>query len=246
MTDHKKHDQETEESIKRIVDQHGWFVGKLPATDYLPSFCYTIGLWKNYQHPELISFGLTPDTLGAILNIGGEMVEGGQRLEPNQEYDEFFEQGTAMILDVDERNLGDYFGYGLWYNGGAFPAMQIVWKDRNGKFPWEDGFEEEFIYRQPLLDRNFDFKFREAKNLGVFTTRQHLELDKPILTVLHDEEGDWQFLTNDQEEEDARVIYLEDIIKRDATLNELFNLGYGEYAERGSLDQQWIRGKWVD
>jgi hypothetical protein len=37
-------------------------------------------------------------------------------------------------------------------------------------------FDEEFIYRQPLLDRNADFKFREADNLAVFTTRQWIEV----------------------------------------------------------------------
>ena len=208
MTDHQKHDKEVEENIKRIVEEHGWFVGKFPATDYLPSFCYTIGLWKNYQHPELISFGLTIETLHSIFNIGGNLVKGGKKLQSNMEYDDFFEQGTAMVIDVNEQNLKDYFGYGIWFNEGTFPAMQIVWKDRNGKFPWEQEFEEEFIYKQPLLDRNFNFKYREAKNLGVFTTRQYLELGKPILRVLHDDEGDWQFLTNDQEQEDARIVCL--------------------------------------
>ncbi len=74
---------------------------------------------------------------------------------------------------------------------------------------WDIGFEDEFVYRQPLLDRNASFKFREAKNLGVFTTRQWLDEKKPVLRVVHDEDGDWQFLTGDQLQEDARIVALE-------------------------------------
>ncbi len=243
MTDHEQHDKEAEENIKRVVEEHGWYVCKFLATDYLPSFCYTIGLWKNYQHPELISFGLTTDTLHSILNIGGDLVRNGQKLKANTEYDDFFEQSSAMIIDVHERNLKDYFGYGIWYNEGDFPAMQIIWKDRYGKFPWEKRFDKNFIHWQPLLDRNFNFKYREEKNLGVFTTRQHLELGEPIVRVYHDNDGDWQFLTGNQKLEDARIVSLEVMVQRDKTLNELFNLEYGEFAERNSPSDKWIRGK---
>ena len=242
MTAHQKHDRETEANIIKAVAQHGWFVAKFPATDYLPSFCYTIGLWKNYQHPELISFGLTTETLHSILNIGGELVKEGHKLQPDKAYDEFFEQGTAMVINVDERSLKDYFGYGFSFNGGTFPAMQIVWPDRNDKLPWEEGFEEEFIDKQPLLDRNFDYKYVESKDTAVFTTTQYLEQNKPILSVIHDHEGDWQFLTNDQKQEDRRMVCLGHLIDCDKTLNELFNLEYGEYAERKTPVDRWVRG----
>lgn len=28
--------------------------------------------------------------------------------------------------------------------------MQLIWTDRNNKFPWDTDFEEGFIYKQPL------------------------------------------------------------------------------------------------
>jgi len=116
-----------------------------------------------------------------------------------------------------------------------------TWTDRNGKFPWDIGFEDEFVYRQPLLDRNASFKFREAKNLGVFTTRHWLDEKKSVLRVVLDEDGDWQFLTDDQLQEDARIVALEQLVLRDPTLNETFNLGYGETAERNFIGDKWIR-----
>jgi len=228
--------------VLQDIATHGWHVVMIEATDYLPGFAYTVGLWKNYQHPELISFGLSVKTLHSILNIGGDIAKSGQQFSINKSYDEFFESSPTQILKVDKRNIADYFGYAIWfYNQEAFPALQLVWTDRNNKFPWDSGYEKEFEHKQPLLDRNADFKFREEKNVAVFTTRQFLEDKKPILRVIHDIDGDWQFLIGDQYPEDAKVVCLEEMIKADKSLNELFNLDYGEQADRECINSKWKR-----
>jgi len=243
MKEPDNHNQEVEEKITNNVLDYGWHVVKVEATEYLPSFAYTIGLWKKYKHPELIAFGLTTETLHSILNIGGDIAKSGSRLFPNCENDELFENSKAYILEVNPNNLSDYFGYGIWFNESEFPALQIVWTDRNQNFPWEENFEEEFIYRQPLLDRNSKFKFREERNLGVITNKHFIEEGSPILYVEHDEEGDWIFLTGDEWlTSDAKLVSLEEMIKRDNSLNELFNLDYGEIAQRSSLLANWKRG----
>ncbi|MFN9998774.1 MAG: DUF4262 domain-containing protein, partial [bacterium] len=68
-----------------------------------------------------------------------------------------------------------------------------------------------------------------------------LELDKPILQVIHDNDGDWQFLTGDQMPEDAKLVALEQMTIKDKTLNDVFNLDYGERAEREYIGGQWMR-----
>ena len=224
------------------IEKFGWTVILIRATDYLPSFAYTIGLWKTYKHPEIITFGFTIETLHLVLNDAGERAKNGQPIELNKTYTDFFENARTEFISVDKRNLGDYFGTAInYYKDENFPAIQLVWTDRNDKFPWESDFEEEFIYKQPLLDRNVDFKFREEKNLGVFTTRQWLEFDKPILRVVHDFNGDWQFLTGDQVFEDAKLVCLEEMIKKDKTLNRVFDLEYGESADRELIGGLWTR-----
>jgi len=230
------------ETFSADIDKFGFTVLMLGATDYLPSFAYTVGLWKNFKHPEIIAFGLSVENLQTLLNSVGELVKEGKVMEQNKSYEEFLRNGKTEFLKVDERNISDYFGYAMeLYNYENFPALQLVWTDRNNKFPWEADFEEEFLYRQPLLDRNADFKFREAENLGIFTTRQWLELGKPILKVVHDNDGDWQFLTGDQTQEDGKLVALAEMIKRDKTLNEVFDLDYGEEAERENLGGEWTR-----
>jgi len=226
------------------IEKFGWVVLSVENGNYLPDFAYTVGLWKNYSHPELISFGLSLEKLQAILNIGGDLIKSGQRMTTNKIYNEFLKNGSTQFLAVDERNIDDYFGYAKWFNKyEPFPALQLLWPDRHNKFPWDEDFEKEFHDRQPLLDRNMDFKFIESKKLAIFTTRQWIELDKPILRVIHESDSEWQFLTGDQMPDDIRIVALEELVKKDRTLNDIFNLDYGEQARRESIDSKWIRNK---
>jgi hypothetical protein len=236
---------DTHESIvTRNIEQFGLSIMLFEGTDYLPACAYTVGLFATYNHPELIAFGLSTKTLQDVLNIGGEMVKQGRVLQPESIYPEFFEGVIATLVAVDPRNVPDYFGYAIWYHRTVgFPCLQLVWTDRRGRYPWETGFDNNLRHLQPLLDRNADFKFREPRNLSVFTTRQHLDTNQPILRVVHDRDGDWQFLTGDQRPEDGRVISLQDMIMRDESCHELFNLDYGEWAERDAAGGPWIRGR---
>jgi Domain of unknown function (DUF4262) len=247
MTADNENNSRNDEQTKSDIEKFGLSVIIIEATDYLPSFAYSIGLWQKYKHPEIICFGLRTQTLHTIINDVADFVKNGQVIQAGKTYDNIFENSKSEFLNIDKRNLSDYFGTAIdFYNSQDFPALQLVWTDRNDKFPWEADFEEDFIYMQPLLDRNADFKFREAKNLGIFTTRQWLELNKPILRVVHDTDGDWQFLTGDQMSEDVKLVALEQMVIKDKTLNEVFDLDYGEEAEREFVGGQWTRTKTED
>ena len=65
--------------------------------------------------------------------------------------------------------------------------------------------------------------------------------DKPILRVIHDKDGDWQFLTGDQMPDDIRLVALEQMTLRDNTLNEIFDLDFGESADREFSGAEWTR-----
>lgn len=227
---------------KLNIDKFGLQVIMVGSTSYLPSFAYSIGLKETYNHPEIICFGLPNDIGHAIINDIAEIIKKEERIEIGKIYTEIFKDNRASFIKVDKRNIDDYFGAALNYYGDKnFDALQVAWTDRNDKFPWEENFEEEFLYKQPLLDRSTDFKFSEPKNLATFTTRQWLEQQKPILRVVHDTDGDWQFLTGDQVPEDIKIVTLEQLILNDRTLNEVFDLEYGEEAERVFVGGKWTR-----
>ncbi|HLP19511.1 MAG TPA: DUF4262 domain-containing protein [Chitinophagales bacterium] len=249
MGDNKDHNCDSPEQLlentKENIAKFGLQVIMVEATPYLPSFAYSIGLWQTYQCPEIICFGLSSKLGHIIINDVAELIKKGQLPQAGSTFADIFKNNDAQFLNVHPLSIGDYFGVAIRYYGNEdFPALQLIWTDRNNKFPWEDGFEEEFIYKQPLLDRNFEFKFREPKNLTTFSTRQWMDENNPILRVIHDSDGDWQFLTGDQALiEDACIIALEQLVIRDKTLNEVFDLEYGEQAEREYIGGKWTRSK---
>jgi Domain of unknown function (DUF4262) len=150
--EHLEHDRATEKAIVEGVEKYGWFVPLFKADENGPSFAYTIGLWKTFQHPEIICFGLAPMTIGQILNNAGQLVKEGNTLPLNQRDNRLLEKMDVVFVPIaTEKNIRRYFGYGLWYNKGIFPAIQLVWGDTQNRFPWEEGFETKFGRFQPLL-----------------------------------------------------------------------------------------------
>ena len=51
------------------LEQHGWFVMKVGAGDGEPAFAYSLGLFENFNHPEIILFGLDLDTMHTLINL---------------------------------------------------------------------------------------------------------------------------------------------------------------------------------
>jgi hypothetical protein len=238
--EHEAHDAEAEKKIVSDVEQYGFHIAQFHGDGYSPSFAYTIGLFKTYGYPELICFGLNLDLLHSVLWSGKKLLDKQPNLDQSIGYPDFIGDYDVRFLTVDKDSYKDYFGYGYWFNGHwDLPARQIVWPDKQGIFPWEEGFNPDWKFKQPLLDRDSDFKFREERNVAVFTTRQVLE-GLPILRVSHDAEGDWQFLcTTTNDIADLKIVALSEIVKRDPSVNTLHELGYNWAAWRESPEAKW-------
>lgn len=88
-----------------------------------------------------------------------------------------------------------------------------------------------------------EFRFEEKRNVAVFTLKQIIHSNKPILFVSHNiEDGAWQFLTGKTTSvDDAVVVGLEEIVKHDQSLKELFDLPEGWEATRKSISENWER-----
>ena len=72
MTAEMEHNCRDDKKIIADIEKYGLSVIIIEATAYLPSFGYSIGLWQKLKHPEIICFGLTNKTLGAIINDVGD------------------------------------------------------------------------------------------------------------------------------------------------------------------------------
>lgn len=240
---HDEHNSQAEQNIKRDVIEYGWSVCLFEADSATPSFGYTIGLWQNFSHPEIICFGLPINTLHRLLNDAGELVRNEQRPALATDNYEILDKVPVQFRAVDESNISDYFGYGQWfYQYQPFSAVQLIWPDKAGVFPWQPEFDKEYEYDQPLLEQRLDFKFFEARNTATYVAKQIFKEGRPILRAVHEEDGDWQFLTGEiVTADDIMIVTLEQVVKRDETVNNLFNLPRGYLATRESREAKWRR-----
>jgi hypothetical protein len=92
-----------------------------------------------------------------------------------------------------------------------------------------------------------DWPFSDPQNIAVLTTGKVVFENYPILQVSHDaEDGTWQFHPGeDVDIEDAKIVALSGIAKRDPSILELADLPMGWTAVRNSQDDEWQRFKGV-
>lgn len=223
------------------IEQYGCHLVSVEADNYMPSYVFSIGLFKKYGHPEIICFGLNTDSMASLINHACDLIKNGDTLSTNQPYAGFLDKYKIQFLQVDEAFYVNYLGYAGWFYDWSFefPAIQLVWPDKADLFPWNEGFNPDWKYKQPLLDRSTDFKFYEERNLGVFTTKQVLE-GEPILYVYHNDDGDWQFHSSAEPDmDDVKMVSLEKITQLDPTVNEIYYLQYGWNAWREKEGEEW-------
>lgn len=239
MTDEQK--QHDKQIIIDNIDKFGCHLISIEVDNYLPGFVYSIGLYKRFVHPELICFGLKTEVMASILNHACDLIKEGEVLTPNKLYPGFLDGYNIQFLEVDKEYYPNYVGYGGWFYNMSFdfPLLQLVWPDKQHRFPWDMSFNPDWKFKQPLLDRNTDFKFYEVRNLGVFTTKQAFE-GQPILYIYHNEDGDWQFHTSPEPSlDDSMLVCLEQITKLDPSINEIYHLPLGWKAWRDTKDDDW-------
>ena len=238
---HAQHDEVERNAILGNIAEYGCHVALIEQTAYLPGFVYSIGLYYKFKQPEIICFGLKTSVMHAIINHACELIQSGVQIKINHLYKGFLEGFPIQFISVNKEYYQNYVGYAGWFYDMTFdfPLLQVIWPDKENNFPWEGNFNPQWKFKQPLLDRNIDFKFYEERNLAVFTTRQAFEGDS-ILYVYHDEDGAWQFHTSiEPDTADLKVVALEQITLQDPTVNEIFYLDYGESAWRASRFDEW-------
>ncbi|OAQ38180.1 hypothetical protein A5893_15390 [Pedobacter psychrophilus] len=91
--------------------------------------------------------------------------------------------------------------------------------------------------------KNTTKTFTDPPNTAVFTTKFVIFDNKDITHVTHEiEDGAWQFFSDDEFEhfEDvAKIVGLQEIIKRDNSILELADLPLGYLATRKNKDEKW-------
>lgn len=137
------------------VGDHGWHVALIPEDDEGPGFAFRVGLHENFEHPEVIIFGLAIESMHAIINLIGEEVRKGRRFAAGEAASGIIEAFDVRFREVAPEHYAEFLGTASWYyKGKDYPALQCIWPDRQGRFPWDDDFPHSLRARQPILDRS--------------------------------------------------------------------------------------------
>ena len=119
------------------IASFGWHVVEVREDDEGPGFAFTIGLYQRFQHPELIVFGLPLDTMLLMLNAAGEAVRAGRTFAAGQSSDDVLEGYECTFRPVPPKHYDAFLGYAVWYyDGDEFPTLQLIWPDREHRYPW--------------------------------------------------------------------------------------------------------------
>lgn len=155
---------ETEAQIRAWSDQqnawqrdtirtHGWAITAVFGEGVDPPFAYTVGLSGYAGHPELVIVGLPSGVSGRLLNDYGERVRAGERLRAGDLVIDAHVGLPLRLIGVTDSMQAEMLDANALYQGAdgrPIPALQVVWSDRGGRFPWELGYSVPMSL-QPLL-----------------------------------------------------------------------------------------------
>lgn len=153
----KAPDPESEYDIQLLknIDELGWYNLHVSEEGGKPAFAFSLGHFHMKNHPEIIVIGLPAEVAHQLLNIAVVKIVGAQeKIELYTKYTDFTEGLSVAFVPVDLEHYGEYLGYANWYYGAMekpFPAIQMVWPDREGKYPWESGYDKRYLSIQPIL-----------------------------------------------------------------------------------------------
>jgi hypothetical protein len=112
-----------------------------------------VGVFATFGHPEIVVFGLPSDRAHVFINNIVDEIKDGATFDAGCRYDHLIDGYEVVFTAVDRPFYEDHFGRAIdFYAGSAFPVLQMVWPDRNHRFPWDPDCEPQIRAMQPVLN----------------------------------------------------------------------------------------------
>jgi len=133
-------DRRTAQTIRAHGTRNEYVFGDMSKRE--APFAYTIGLF-GLGHPELLVFGLDPRTSALLLDDVAGRVRAGEDLRTGQVVT--FAGWRHRVTVEELTNPRDIvFAANRYYartDERSVPVFQLTYDDRDGRFPWEDGYD---------------------------------------------------------------------------------------------------------
>jgi uncharacterized protein DUF4262 len=149
------HDSSCQADDQKVLDdvaEYGWHVIKIPPVSDTPGWAFSIGLYRTFHHPEIVVFGLNHELMHSIINSIGSEIKSGKSFKPDTPFSELIEGYDCILKKVKVNWYSPFLGYANWfYQNTDYPALQCVWPDKKGCYPWDPAFDPNWLWAQPLL-----------------------------------------------------------------------------------------------
>jgi len=148
-----------DEDMLRHIREYGCSIISIPWEEKTkePPFSFSVGLFANYGHPELILIGMNGDNASAIINEVRTHVAAGRKFADGEITEEILADDYKVCFwTVPLMAYPKYLGFAHWFYEKCpivFPCLQIIFQDVNRHFPWDAECDEQFKEDQPLLKK---------------------------------------------------------------------------------------------
>ena len=132
------------DELRKTMLEHGWAV-QYVESDRTP-LAYTVGL-HDCGLPELLITGVSSQRAVRLLNVVASDLMSGKRLTPGQKV---AVRSGPLVEIVKVTNPGAHMKWAVAFGGPEVSALQLVWADGRGRWPWAAAFSDG-RGRQPVL-----------------------------------------------------------------------------------------------
>jgi Domain of unknown function (DUF4262) len=147
-----------DDELLRTVDEFGWAVVESEASHGKPASAYTVGLYDRFGWPELICLGLEPMQMRSPLNSAIAEMHALQLAPVAGLVLKQVAVGVPCLLGAVTRQrmlqhlpLAERFARKHSEKNVRLQALQLIWPDRLGRFPFDLDCALEVRSVQPLL-----------------------------------------------------------------------------------------------
>jgi hypothetical protein len=256
VTDEAEWDDGDKKLVTDVIDV-GWHLVAVHAAPGQAAWVFSVGLWHTYRRPEISMFGLQTADMGIWINKVGDDIKAGKPPQPEESRVGVIDGFAVQWRPAHQSWYRDLFGYGLWFYQGWFPMLQMIWPDRHGRWPWDEACGERCKQDQPVLwmpaeqhplgkwrygDTGLKWLWPDRPDRRVFVTNRVARDESPVVYVVHDSDGDWQFLDGGSTNaDDVAVAHLGEVVARHPHVNQFHDLRPGWHAWTKPPDPLWHR-----
>ncbi|WP_181772969.1 DUF4262 domain-containing protein [Amycolatopsis pittospori] len=125
------------EEVRPLIRQHGWMVQTVEAEGAHPAFAYTVGL-TDAGMPELVVTGLRERRSGQLLNFFAQQVVRSGEPRPGEVLPAAVGWPALEVVPLGAPSA--HLLTAVLMYGEDFRALQLVYEDEHGNWPWDREF----------------------------------------------------------------------------------------------------------